>query len=118
MAIQLEQKNKGTHTPSDLRTIASNYMANNKDDFLPFLEVPESEYQSFCENVKSNKSYWGGQLEIKALCQTLQLPIHIYSDDVNSPIIMGEEFDCEPLLLSYHRLLYTLGNHYNAIVPE
>lgn len=57
---------------------------------------------------------WAGQFEIQALAQSLQRPIHIIQ--VGSPVlILGEEFDQPPLLISYHKHAYALGEHYNSL---
>jgi len=107
------------YTPEKLRGIAADFMIKSKNDFLPFLEVPEENYEEFCENTRSNNSSWGGQLEIQAICNSLKIPINIYSNEGQSPIKMGEEFNSKnPLNISFHKHLYSLGNHYNAVVKK
>ena len=60
---------------------------------------------------------WGGQLEIRALCEYLHRPIHVY--EANMPVlIMSEEnvrSDESPIILTYHRHYYALGEHYNSV---
>lgn len=116
LAIQLEAIKGEKYTAEKLREIAADYMLNNKDDFIPFLDLPEEKYEEFCEDTRNNPSSWGGQLEIRAICNSLKIPVNIYSNEGQSPIKMGDEFDTEALNLSFHRSLYSLGNHYNAVV--
>lgn len=118
MALQLEAIKGEKYTAERLRGIAADYMLNNRDEFIPFLDFPEEKYEEFCEETRNNPSSWGGQLEIRAICNSLKMPVNIYSNDGVSPIKMGEEFNSEPLNLSFHRSLYTLGNHYNAVLKD
>lgn len=118
LVTQLEINDRGNYKCADLRELAAEYMVNHKEEFLPFLDFEEDQYDSFCEKVRNHKGHWAGQLEIRALCESLKTPIHIYSNEVNSPIKMGEDFENTPLLISYHRQLYSLGEHYNTIVPK
>ena len=32
-------------------------------------------------------------------------------------ITIGEEFSCDPIILTYHRHLHGLGEHYNSVSP-
>ena len=60
---------------------------------------------------------WGGECELRAASLQLRRRIHVYQAD--GPMReVGEEFEGEPLLLSYHRHQYTLGEHYNAVVAR
>jgi OTU domain-containing protein 6 len=62
---------------------------------------------------------WGGELEIKALSSCLKKEIHVFSAE--APLLkMGEEnriLGSSPLLISFHNHFYSLGAHYNSIVP-
>lgn len=64
-----------------------------------------------------NTSDWGGQLELRALACALSTPIHVFSAE-SDVIPMGEEFTGrEPLKLTYHLHYYTLGEHFNSVMP-
>eukprot|EP01117_Protostelium_nocturnum_P009621 TRINITY_DN3435_c0_g1_i2.p1 TRINITY_DN3435_c0_g1~~TRINITY_DN3435_c0_g1_i2.p1 ORF type:complete len:328 (-),score=175.38 TRINITY_DN3435_c0_g1_i2:65-1048(-) len=106
-----------------LRELAAKYMLSNPDDFLPFLDSTDGgmmspeQFQAFCEKTAKTAA-WGGQLELRALANSLKRPITVYTADPNAKNIeMGEEFNEKPLLLSYHRHAFGLGEHYNSIVP-
>lgn len=114
-----------THDFRQLRKIASMYIRDHAEEFAPFLGIDlddtkgKNDFQTYCMKVESDTlAEWGGQLEIRAICEALCVPIHIYA--ANTPILrMGEENTSKhpPLRLAYHRHYYTLGEHYNSIVP-
>jgi len=47
----------------------------------------------------------------------LKCPIKIIQA-IGPPTIQGEQFDGEPLILTYHRHLYRLGEHYNSTMTS
>ncbi|KAI8610485.1 hypothetical protein BC830DRAFT_740267 [Chytriomyces sp. MP71] len=105
------------------RKVAANFMRANADDFTPFLlnekgdMMSSGEYETYCSEVESSAT-WGGQLEIKAISSALKREINIVQ--MGSPVLkIGEEFGREnlrPLMLSYHRHYYGLGEHYNSLI--
>ncbi|KAM9963367.1 hypothetical protein ACTFIW_006595 [Dictyostelium discoideum] len=104
-----------------LRTIASDYIKNNRDEFLPFI-ISEDEYstaedpiQEYCQEQVLTIGKWGGHIELKALSQSLKKVITIFNAYSND-IIIGEEFT-NPIYLTYHRHAFTLGEHYNSAIP-
>eukprot|EP01121_Diplochlamys_sp_Union-15-3_P000415 TRINITY_DN10388_c0_g1_i1.p1 TRINITY_DN10388_c0_g1~~TRINITY_DN10388_c0_g1_i1.p1 ORF type:complete len:319 (+),score=70.29 TRINITY_DN10388_c0_g1_i1:55-957(+) len=111
---QLKRENI-SYTCKSLRYLAADYILLHRDEFVPFMDGPES-IEVYCENLK-NTSVWGGQLELQALTNVVQRPINVYS--AYSPVIcMGEHFSGNPLLISYHKFEYIMGEHYNSCVPE
>ncbi|KAJ3322201.1 OTU domain-containing protein 6B [Boothiomyces sp. JEL0866] len=113
----------------DLRKVATAYMKSHSGDFVPFLtnkngdmlsegklKFIADEFESYC-NEMCTGALWGGQNEIQALCKALELQIHIIQ--MNSIVVkLGEEHNrLPPLLISYHRFSYGLGEHYNSVVP-
>lgn len=92
-------------------------MRDNAEEFAPFLGMEPSgqDYSDYCDRVESEAlAEWGGQLEIRALSHVLGSPIHVFGAD--NVIKMGEEYDAEPLRISYHRFYYALGEHFNSVV--
>jgi len=106
-----------------LREDTSVYMFEHIDDFLPFtlnnttgdMLSPE-EYEQYCQDIKETNS-WGGQLELRAISQITCNPIEVYQAHAPT-LLIGEEFQAEPIRLSYHHHQYGLGEHYNALVKE
>lgn len=73
-------------------------------------------FEEYCDRIV-NTSDWGGQLELRALACALSTPIHVFSGE-SDVIPMGEEFTGrEPLKLTYHLHYYTLGEHFNSVMP-
>ncbi|KAF1381596.1 hypothetical protein PFLUV_G00155610 [Perca fluviatilis] len=120
---QLAQRSKSGLIMSvkELRSRTAEYMRGHADDFLPFLTNPNTgdmytadEFEKYCSDAEHTAA-WGGQLELKALTQVLQLPMEVIQAD--SPTIkIGEEFDSESIItLVYMRHAYGLGEHYNSV---
>ncbi|XP_026202507.1 deubiquitinase OTUD6B isoform X2 [Anabas testudineus] len=119
---QLAQRSKPELSMSmkELRSRTADHMRNHADDFLPFLTNPNTgdmyttgEFEKYCSDVEHTAA-WGGQLELKALTQVLNLPIEVIQAD--SPTIkIGEEYDGEPITLVYMHHAYGLGEHYNSV---
>lgn len=53
----------------------------------------------------------------QALCSALEVPIEVFSA-MSPPLLLGEQFEGPPLLLTYHEHYYALGAHYNSVVPS
>lgn len=119
---QLSQRGVTSLTLSlkELRARTAQQMRNNANDFLPFLTntttgdmYTADEFEKYCNDVEHTAA-WGGQLELRALTQVLQLPIEVIQAD--SPTIrIGEEYEKAPVTLIYMRHAYGLGEHYNSV---
>mmetsp|Transcript_19459 Transcript_19459/g.31858 ORF Transcript_19459/g.31858 Transcript_19459/m.31858 type:complete len:345 (+) Transcript_19459:53-1087(+) len=104
-----------------LRRLAADFMLAHPDDFVPFLDLEEESPVSLDEYCKkmAGTAAWGGQLEIQALARALKTPVTVYSATA-PPVTMGTEFHADadqPVLISFHKHAYGLGEHYNSIVP-
>ncbi|CAG9839033.1 unnamed protein product [Diabrotica balteata] len=120
---QLQVTGRPTKSVNDLRKVTADFMRQNKDDFLPFMcnELDESEivseeqFENYCKDVATTK-LWGGQLELRALSNILTCPIKVIQA-AGPPTLQGEQFKGSELILTYHRHLYRLGEHYNSTIP-
>lgn len=115
---QLKTTGKPILSVAELRAETCVYMKDHKNDMLPFLitedgdVMTDDDYEEYCNRVASTKT-WGGQVELTALAEILKCPIHVIQ--ATSPtIILGEGFTTEPLIITYHRHMYGLGEHYNS----
>ncbi|CAH0700506.1 unnamed protein product [Spodoptera exigua] len=106
----------------ELRVSAAKYIRQNKGDFLPFMTNPDTfemltdeEFEEYCEKLENTK-VWGGQLEVRALSNSLQCPITIIQATGPGSIDQGDEYEKPPLIITYHRHMYGLGEHYNSTV--
>ena len=56
-------------------------------------------------------------LQLRALSQVLRRPFEVVQAE-GRPVVVGEEFldsSSTPVLLTYHRHMYGLGEHYNSV---
>eukprot|EP00128_Syssomonas_multiformis_P000190 Colp12_sorted_trinity150504_noHs@24638 len=104
-----------------LRKSAATYISTHANDFLPFLVndngdmmTPE-DFKNYLHRLE-HSSDWGGELELQAIAHVLKLPIEVIQASAASHIL-GTEYKGQPLRLSYHRHEYSLGAHYNSVVP-
>ncbi|GBP66566.1 Deubiquitinase OTUD6B [Eumeta japonica] len=117
---QLETIREKSFSIMELRNKVAKYIKENKTEFLPFMSHPDTyemltddEFEDYCNNIINSKS-WGGQLEIRALSSCLRCPIHVIQATGPVSINQGDEYDGPPLIITYHRHMYKLGEHYNS----
>ncbi|KAJ8679937.1 hypothetical protein QAD02_015724 [Eretmocerus hayati] len=109
---------------SDLRKKTAIYLRENSDNFLPFIDNPESDdllspeqYQKYCDKV-SETNAWGGAIELQVLSCVLKCPIEVIQAS-GAPYIVGAEYESSrKLVLTYHRHMYQLGAHYNSVTKQ
>eukprot|EP00271_Cylindrocystis_brebissonii_P011527 TRINITY_DN29370_c0_g1_i1.p1 TRINITY_DN29370_c0_g1~~TRINITY_DN29370_c0_g1_i1.p1 ORF type:complete len:708 (+),score=133.57 TRINITY_DN29370_c0_g1_i1:255-2378(+) len=94
---------------SDTRHMCVDYMEKERDHFSQF--VTEN-FAAYCKRKRREKVY-GNNLELQAMAEMYNRPIHIYSDSIEPINIFHGSYttDLPPIRLSYHR-----GNHYNSLV--
>lgn len=120
VAHQLETMRQKTLTVDELRKNVAIFMKQNKDDFIHFMSHPDtcemlsdSEFEEYCDKI-ANTNVWGGQLEIRGLSSSLKCPISVIQATGPDTIEQGTEFEGPPLIITYHRHMYKLGEHYNS----
>ena len=111
---QLERILSIHKTCQELREMACNYMLENREEFEPYLEFDNTvnTYEDYCENIK-NETVWGGQLELKALSDVLNVVIEVIQSE-GSEIIIGNQSNTSSLIITYHRKMFGSGEHYNS----
>ncbi|XP_038070453.1 deubiquitinase OTUD6B-like [Patiria miniata] len=122
-AVQYQLGLRGTKVSmQQLREQVSDYMQSHADDFMCFLSKPDSgdpytleDYEKYCRDIATTAA-WGGHHEISAMTHLFKLPIQIIQAD-SPTLTIGEQFQQQPLVLSYHRHAYGLGEHYNSTMP-
>lgn len=139
VADQLNLRNKATQ-PTDYkaaRKATAEEMRTHPDEYKPFIsdsdehmagiinkeagtlnseQAQQKYFLDYCSAVE-NTGVWGGQPEILALSRAFRTQINVVQAGV--PVLkVGEgEYEGEPLLISYHRKMYGLGEHYNSLRP-
>jgi OTU domain-containing protein 5 len=84
-------------------------MEQERDHFSQFITEG---FTSYCKRKRRDKVY-GNNVEIQALCEMYNRPIHIYSYSTEPINTFHGSYhtDTPPVRLSYHH-----GNHYNSLV--
>ncbi|EAT46285.1 AAEL002529-PA [Aedes aegypti] len=108
---------------ADLRQMTADYIEDNKDSVIFYMTNPdtgdildEDEFRKYCHQVRNTKA-WGGEIEVKALSSRLKCPIEIIQATGTSPVHGEGENPSRKLVLTYHRHMYRLGEHYNSTLP-
>ncbi|KAJ7981197.1 OTU domain-containing protein 5-like [Quillaja saponaria] len=92
-----------------VRQMCIDYMERERDHFSQFITEG---FTSYCKRKRRDKVY-GNNVEIQALSEMYNRPIHIYSYSTEPINIFHGSYntDTPPVRLSYHH-----GNHYNSLV--
>ncbi|CAI0544152.1 unnamed protein product [Linum tenue] len=92
-----------------VRQMCIDYMERERDHFSQFITEG---FSSYCKRKRRDKVY-GNNVEIQAMSEMYNRPIHIYSYSTEPINIFHGNYntDTPPVRLSYHH-----GNHYNSLV--
>lgn len=120
---QLTVTGRPTIDTPTLRQLTATYISDNKDSLIFYMTNPATgdcltgaEFDRYCEAIRSTPA-WGGQIEIKALSNVLRVPIEVLQA-VGPPTVQCDQgFAGANLVITYHRLMYSLGEHYNSTRP-
>lgn len=119
---QLDQLQRPAKTVAELRNLAADYIQANRDDLINFMTnaqgdcLNDKEFADYVEAVRNTRA-WGGQIEIQAMSNCLRCPIEVIQA-TGSIVQGGDSFKGKPLVLTYHRHMYSLGEHYNSTRPQ
>ncbi|XP_058059190.1 deubiquitinase OTUD6B [Anopheles bellator] len=120
---QLSLLGIGEYSVSDLRNLAAEYIESNKETMICYMSHPDTGdmldsagFTKYCQQLRSTK-VWGGEIEIKALSSSLKCPIEIIQANGPSTVHGQLEDASRKLILTYHRHMYRLGEHYNSTKP-
>ncbi|KAI1712173.1 OTU-like cysteine protease domain-containing protein [Ditylenchus destructor] len=121
LAHQATTSGIGNLSGASLRHMAAEYLRANRDDFLPFLigeedndEIDFDEYCSKVDQCCSQGGSWGGEPELRAISCALKRCIEVIQPNGQVTVIGGEFGAKPPLVITYHRFAYALGEHYNS----
>lgn len=108
----------------ELRKLTAEFIRNHADDLTPFLThsttgdmLNSEQFEKYLSDLEATK-VWGGQIELRALSQHFRCQIEVIQAEGPS-VLTGEEFgsDKDKLILTYHRNMFGLGEHYNSTKP-
>ena len=96
-------------------------LRRSREDYWPFLTQPrtgevltEGQYTEYCTTMATTPA-WGGQVELMALSRVLGRPLEVVQAQGQEAVVQGEGEEGERLVLTYHRHMYGLGEHYNSV---
>ncbi|KAF9187871.1 OTU domain-containing protein 6B [Haplosporangium sp. Z 767] len=124
IADQLTQQYQTEASVKMLRQETAEYMRQHSEDFLPFLTnmrgdmMSTEDFTGYCNELETT-AVWGGQPELLALSRVYKVPIWVVQ--MGSPTIKlsADSYPTKtPLMVSYHRHMYGLGEHYNSLRPK
>jgi len=107
-----------------LRNETANYIENNKDTLIFYMTslgtddlMSDEEFNIYCNQIR-NTSAWGGQLEIRAIANILRVKIEVLQANGPPTIQSCEENggNGPTLTITYHRHMFSLGEHYNSTI--
>lgn len=117
---QLTVTGRQSVSVDSLRKWTADHIRENKENFILFLSntdtgdmLTDEQFEEYCNSV-ANTTTWGGQVELQALSNILKCGIHVVQSTLPSVITQGDEFKGSPLIITYHRHMYRLGEHYNS----
>lgn len=121
-------KQSKLYTQLELRELAAGYIQSHTDQFINYIHSDDGNdditIDEYCSRlVDTNDIQWGTHTELVALSNALHLPITVYTA-YNKPLCITPLNQSEPInsnnviKLSYHQHYYTLGQHYNSVVPQ
>ncbi|XP_036317835.1 deubiquitinase OTUD6B [Rhagoletis pomonella] len=120
---QLTQNGLIAYSVQELRNETANYIRAHKDALVCYMTNPKTgdlltdmEFEQYCEALQTTPA-WGGQIELKALSSILKVPIEVLQAEGPPTVLGADEFAGPNLLITYHRHMYSLGEHYNSTVP-
>lgn len=108
-----------------VRKVAADYMQEHGDFYVNFIDSEEvfeadskAGIEDYCEEIRSS-ALWGGHLELDALAKAFQHPIKVWHAETMEPHSFGDENgDAAPMNLCFQRHAYSLGEHYDSLVPR
>ncbi|OQR70769.1 OTU domain-containing protein 6B-like [Tropilaelaps mercedesae] len=118
IAHQLKSRYDLSIPVMEVRRRCVQHLRRNREEFEPFLDGPE-DFDEYCSKMETDQSRWGGNLELRAISQEMQLQISVYQSEGPAIEFYGEnELDTKKLHLhlTYHRNLIWTGEHYNSAI--
>ncbi|KAI5956517.1 OTU2 [Candida jiufengensis] len=116
------QANPNEITIQNLRNISSEYILENRNDFIPFLFDEKTgelkDIEEYCNELRTT-TMWGSDMEILAFGKIFECCIIIHQAGASSININEDTVYDDPnptLHLGYYKHSYGLGEHYNSLV--
>lgn len=107
-----------------LRNETANYIEKNEDTLIFYMTsqgtgdlMTNEEFKTYCNQIRETSS-WGGQIEIRAIANILKVRIEVLQASGPPTVQECDHIgDTIPTLtITYHRFMYSLGEHYNSTI--
>lgn len=124
--LALTSTDSSTHCGYEkLREVAASHLLEHSGDFMGFITTKDGDpisdeagYKAYCAKITDKQDVvWGGQVEVQAISAAIKRKITVHSAQA-PPVVMGDDETQPTLHISYHQHWYTLGEHYNSVVPQ
>lgn len=99
-----------------LRAAIASHMRSRPEEYMPFVNDCDSvdAFEAYCAEIETT-ACWGGQLELRALCEVLRRRVVVFSAHLPT-VEMGEDAVVEePLRVAFLQHAFGLGEHYNSV---
>lgn len=117
-ADQLALLDRPRETFQTMRQQAAEYIRTNQDDFMPFLLADEGDaatnIASYTDEIEKTPK-WGGELEIIALARRHRVAVDVLQ--ARGDTLTYEEANTDKVRLARYSHMYSLGAHFNSLVP-
>jgi OTU domain-containing protein 6 len=114
-----------------MRAVATAHMRKHGDRYAAFVaDECGGDFAAYCDSMVATEPVrWGGQLELVALADALNVDIHVHSAADDEPLVLspvdgdantttdGGGDERVKVHVSFHKHYWTLGEHYNSVVP-
>ena len=116
----------------ELRKMAAKYLRENEGEFENFIDFEDEKicayncnnFQFYCDKIEST-GMWGGQMELEALSRALGITIVVIQaeglelkfNENENETENNSDILRERIYLSFHKFAFSLGEHYNALLP-
>lgn len=94
-----------------VRYAAAEFIAQNPDDFVGFMEEPLEQY---LHKIRETGE-WGGHMELTALAKSYGIKINVLHGDGRVDTIAPEDEETKEIWLGYYKHSHGLGEHYNSL---
>ena len=119
VADQLHKQALSNKNCQALRELTCDYMLEHRHEFQPYLcgddgdMLDERKYDEYCTNIRDTL-VWGGQIELKALSDALNVLIEVIQAE-GGELIIGDTCDKHKpkLTITFHRHMLS-SSHYNS----
>lgn len=111
-------RDTGSFDVYTLRSLSSNYIRENEDDFVPYLfdeaTMTVKDVDEYTKTMEET-AQWGGEVELLALAKVLNCCISVMMSGRAAHKVNEQDSKNPELKLVYYKHSFALGEHYNSL---